>query len=245
MAAKKKKATSTAKPNIQVQVSAEALPRRTLEDSLPVARVIRDSYAGKAATWKEIATALQVSPNHPSNKYPLWSGVAYGIVVKSENNTYALGETGRKILAPTYDGEREEGIKKALFTPSVLSRFYTDYNGSPLPGPELLPNVLETRYDVPRGAPRRPLICLRPTRATHQPYLRATTAKRNCDFQMWHSRLRSPRPLRTLIVQTTLLGRPTRRTATRNRRRNGRKPASSLRPLAPTIVSSVSTPTLS
>lgn len=41
-------------------------------------------------------------------------------------------------------------MKKALFTPSVLSRFYTDYNGSLLPGEDLLPNVLETRYDVPR-----------------------------------------------------------------------------------------------
>jgi hypothetical protein len=76
--------------------------------------------------------------------------VAYGIVIKQEDNTYALAETGRKIFAPTYEGEKEEGIKKALFTPSVLSRFYTDYNGSPLPSDELFPNVLETRYQIPR-----------------------------------------------------------------------------------------------
>ena len=51
----------------------------------------------------------------------------------------------------TYEGEKEEGVKKALFTPSVLSRFYTDYNGSPIPSDDLFPNVLETRYDVPRN----------------------------------------------------------------------------------------------
>jgi hypothetical protein len=131
-------------------VSSESLPRRTLEESLRVAQVIRDTYAGKPTSWHEIAKALGVSPQHPRNRYPLWSAVAYGIVIKQEDNTYALAETGRKIFAPTYEGEKEEGIKKALFTPSVLSRFYTDYNGSPLPSDELFPNVLETRYQIPR-----------------------------------------------------------------------------------------------
>lgn len=131
-------------------ISSEALPRRTLEEALRVAQVIRDTYAGKAASWKEIANALGVSPKNAPNRYPLWSAVAYGIVIKNDNNTYSLAETGRKILAPTYEGERDEGIKKALFTPSVLSLFFTDYNGASLPSDELFPNVLETRYQIPR-----------------------------------------------------------------------------------------------
>jgi hypothetical protein len=113
-------------------VSSEALPRRTLEEALRVATVIRDTYAGKQTSWPEIASALGVSEKNPMNRYPLWSAVAYGLVLKHDDNTYSLGETGRKILAPTYDGEREEGIKKALFTPSVLSRFYT-LGGHPKP----------------------------------------------------------------------------------------------------------------
>ena len=147
---KRKVATSGQIKEKPTVVSAEALPRRTLEDALRIAQIIRDTYAGKPTSWNEIAQALEVSPNSPPNRYPLWSAVAYGVVLRAEGNTYVLGETGRKILAPTYDGEKEEGIKKALFTPSVLSRFYTDYNGSTLPSAELLPNVLETRYDVPR-----------------------------------------------------------------------------------------------
>jgi hypothetical protein len=155
MATTKKKSTSTrpAKGTVkerQTKVSAEALPRRTLQDSLRVAQIIRDTYAGKPTSWPEIAKAMGVSATSPANRYPLWSAVAYGIVLKGDENTYALGETGRKILAPTYEGERDEGIKKALFTPSVLSRFFTDYNGSLLPTADLMPNVLETRYDVPR-----------------------------------------------------------------------------------------------
>jgi hypothetical protein len=134
----------------RTQISSEDLPRRTLEEALRVAQVIRDNYAGKPTSWKEIASALGVSPTSPPNRYPLWSATAYGIIIKHENNSYSLAETGRKILAPTYEGEKEEGIKKALFTPSVLSRFYTDYNGSTLPSDDLFPNVLETRYQIPR-----------------------------------------------------------------------------------------------
>ncbi len=155
----RKKLASTSKqvpqksspPKERKIVSSEALPRRTLEEALRVAQIIRDTYAGKTASWPEIAKALGVSEKHPTNRCPLWSAVAYGIVIKESDKSYSLAETGRKILAPTYEGEREEGIKKALFTPSVLSRFYTDYNGSSIPSDELFPNVLEARYDVPRN----------------------------------------------------------------------------------------------
>lgn len=150
---KKDKASPTVKHAAEKKltvVSSEALPRRTLAESLRVVTVIRDNYAGKPTTWPEIAGALGVSDKNPMNRYPLWSAVAYGLVLRHEDNTYSLSETGRKILAPTYEGEREEGVKKALFTPSVLSRFYTDYNGSTIPSDDLFPNVLETRYDVPR-----------------------------------------------------------------------------------------------
>jgi hypothetical protein len=132
-----------------------------LEDALRIATVIRDTYAGKQTSWSEIAGALGVSERNPVNRYPLWSAVAYGLVLKHDDNTYSLGETGRKILAPTYDGEREEGIKKALFTPSVLSRFYTDYNGSTIPSDDLFPNVLETRYEVPRERTKEAIGILR------------------------------------------------------------------------------------
>lgn len=133
----------------RVQIATEDLPRRTLEASLPIARIIRDPYANKA-TWKEIAKALKVSATNRRNMYPLWAATAYGLIKKEESNQYSLTETGRKILAPNYDGENREGILKAILTPSILSRFYTDYNNSPIPSDDLLPNVLENRYNVPR-----------------------------------------------------------------------------------------------
>ncbi|MFH1743734.1 MAG: hypothetical protein ABIH23_32415 [bacterium] len=144
-----KKSASAARAK-RTRVSSEDLPRRTLEDSLTVAKVLRETYAGKAATWEEIAEALNLKADVPANRYPLWSAAAYTLV-KKDGNQYALAEVGRKLLAPNYEGEDREGRLKAILSPRVLSKFYSDYNGSPLPADEMFLNVLENRYHVPRA----------------------------------------------------------------------------------------------
>src|SRR5258706_892353 len=144
-------ATVKSKPGaVESRISSDDLPRRILEVALPIARLIRDTYAGKSASWAEIATALGVSATNNQNRYPVWAAVAYGII-RSEDNKYSVAEVGRKILAPNYEGEDREGSLKAILTPSVLARFYSDYNGSPLPPADLFLNVLENRYGIPRN----------------------------------------------------------------------------------------------
>lgn len=145
------KTIPTVKGEKRVKIAAEELPRRTLEVAIPIARLIRDIYSSKSASWSEIASALKVAEKNPANRYPVWAAAAYGIIKKDDDNRYSLAETGRKTLAPNYDGEDREGILKAILTPSVLLKFYTDYNGSPLPPDEHFLNVLENRYGVPRA----------------------------------------------------------------------------------------------
>lgn len=50
-------------------------------------------------------------------------------------------------------GSEEISAKvKAVLTPTVLSKFFTDYNGHPIPPtPEHFANVLEDRFNVPRA----------------------------------------------------------------------------------------------
>ena len=62
----------------------------------------------------------------------------------------SLAETGRKIVAPTYDNEDAEGRLKAILTPTLLTKFDSDYNGHPIPSEIHFPNVLENRFEVPR-----------------------------------------------------------------------------------------------
>lgn len=133
----------------RVIVSAEQLPRKSLEQALRVARALRDVLAGGPANWEQIARAMGVTASNQMNKYYLWSAQAYNLVDR-EGDTFSLSEISRKILAPTKPNEDKEAIVRAILTPIIFSRFFTDYNGSPFPAEEHIGNVLEVRYGVPR-----------------------------------------------------------------------------------------------
>jgi len=146
--AKRRKRDRQVKDGTRVKVSADQLPRRSLEQALRVVRALRDTLHGGPATWEDIAGAMNIGTS-AQNKYYLWSAQAYNLVQKDEDK-YSLSEIGRKILAPTSPNEEREATVQAVLTPVDLSRFFTDYNGSPLPAEEHLGNILERKYGVPR-----------------------------------------------------------------------------------------------
>lgn len=151
---------SAALPSPRIQISAEQLPRKSLEQALRVARALREVYAGGPSQWPQIADAMGISAELQTNEYFLWSAQAYGLIEKN-GDTYSLSEIGRKALAPTTASEDREALVRSLMTPVVFSRFFTDYNGNPFPGEEHIGNVLELRYGVPRERVEEAKILLR------------------------------------------------------------------------------------
>src|SRR5215212_10850945 len=143
----KRKAAAPPKP-VRVQISGEQLPRKSLDQALRIPRTLREVFAGGPAAWPDLAKATGLSLSQP-NKYYLWAAHAYGLVEKTDE-TFSISETARKILAPTKPNEDREAIVKAVLTPILFSRFFTDYNGSPYPADEHIGNVLEVRYGIPR-----------------------------------------------------------------------------------------------
>jgi hypothetical protein len=125
------------------------LPRKTIEDCLNVARPIHETYADTTVSWDEIAAAIGKSPTYNETKYLIWGAQAYGLIIK-DGETYKLTETSRKIFTPQSDTERKESLIKAITIPTILSRFYTDYNGKFLPDDEFFNNILQTRYSIPK-----------------------------------------------------------------------------------------------
>lgn len=114
-----------------------------------IARALREVHAGGPVAWPELAKAAGLGPAQ-GNKYYLWAAQAFGLIDREDDQRFTLSETGRKALAPTRAGEDREALVKAVVTPVTLSRFFTDYNGSPFPSDEHLGNILEVRYQVPR-----------------------------------------------------------------------------------------------
>lgn len=136
-----------------VRVSGDALPRRSLRDVQFLAEILHKTYAGKSATWDDLAGAAKITKQSVDTKYKFWAALAYGIIKKDDSadgQAFSLSETGRKIVAPTYDGEDREAIRKAVLTPTVLSKFFSDYDGHPIPADAHFPNVLESKFSVPR-----------------------------------------------------------------------------------------------
>ena len=144
----------------RVQISADQLPRKSLEQAIRVARALRDVHAGGPTQWPQIAEAMGISSGAQANKYFLWSAQAYGLIER-DADMYSLSEIGRKILAPTTSSEDKEALVRAVMTPVMFSRFFTDYNGSPFPGEEHIGNVLEVRYGVPRERVEEAKVLLR------------------------------------------------------------------------------------
>ena len=150
-----KKPNSTAPKNVRGakagkrQIAATELPRRTLEECLTVAKPVHEVYAGKSASWDEIAATAGLGAKSAGTKYLIWGAQAYDLLVK-DGEKLSLSETGRKILAPNYVDERSEALLKAVSIPTILSKFYSEYNGKLLPEGSFLDNVLENRFEIPR-----------------------------------------------------------------------------------------------
>lgn len=155
-AAKKAPATKNGSPatNEKPRLSGDVLPRRSLEKAIEVAKTLRQVFAGKSVTLRELAKSMGLAPTNNEFKYAVWSAAAYGIVNAEgpkTNRTYSLAELGRKIVAENYPGEAQEAKVKAVLTPTILSKFFADYNGNPIPPTdEHFANVLEDKFHIPR-----------------------------------------------------------------------------------------------
>jgi hypothetical protein len=149
MTSKKLKQTKGEAKKASERMPAEWLPRLSLEQALRVADTLYNAYAGKAASSVDIAKALGLGARSGHFNYLISSSLAYGIVNKEKPKVYSLSEIGRKIVAPTYDQEAAEGIRKAVLNPFIPTMFYSDYDGHPLPPDDLFPDILEKRYELP------------------------------------------------------------------------------------------------
>ncbi len=126
------------------------LPKLPLGDTLQVCQAMYDNVANSSIDFENLASLLGMKPNNNKAKYAIWGAEAYGLIIKDELKKYSLSETGRKIVAPTYPGEENEAKRKAILTPTILSKFYIEYNKHPLPTEVYFTNLLETNFGIPR-----------------------------------------------------------------------------------------------
>lgn len=132
------------------RMSQADVPRYALEQSLRVAEALNNDFAGRAVQPLSVAQSMDLSPASSYFRDLCGSSMAYGL---TEGGAYAesisLTPLGKRIVAPTSEGDDLQARIEAVLQPRVLREFFAQYNGSKFPSDRIAPNVL-AEMNVPR-----------------------------------------------------------------------------------------------
>lgn len=125
-------------------LSQSDVPSYSLTKALAIATAIADNY-GKAPTKPlRVAEALQILPTTSGFRMLTGASIAYGLTDGGYNSdTISLTPLGKRIVAPTEEGDDIKAKREASLKPRVIREFLTKYNGSKLPTTQIAINVLE------------------------------------------------------------------------------------------------------
>ncbi len=124
-------------------VSQAEFPRFTLEQASRVPQALWDEFAGSGAAPHDVAIALNMSPTSGTWRNLAGSALAYGLIEGGYNATrMLLTPLGRRIVAPTEEGDDGRARIEAATTPRVMSEFFQRYNRAKFPSQRIAENVL-------------------------------------------------------------------------------------------------------
>ena len=118
-------------------------PRISLEKALAIAVALWENFAGKSGVPHEIALALELSPTSGGWRSLCGSSIAYGLTEGGYNaSEITLTDLGRRIVAPTNEGDDLAAKVEALMHPKVMREFYEKYNKAKFPKDNIAENVI-------------------------------------------------------------------------------------------------------
>lgn len=125
-------------------VSQTDVPRHTIDEALRVVKAIADNYGKQPTKPIDVAAAMGMAPTTGGFITLTGAAVAYGFTEGgSKADTISLTDLGRRVVAPTEEGDDLEAKREALMRPRVVREFLTKYDGSRLPRSDIGQNVLE------------------------------------------------------------------------------------------------------
>jgi len=133
----------------RTRISQGDIPSFSLEKARRVPQVLADSYGSDAARPIDVASALNVTPSSGPFRTLCGAAVGYGLTDGGPNApTIGLTALGRRVVTPTEVDDDKRALWAAALKPTVAQKFYSKYDGSPLPPKNIAQNVLAT-FAVP------------------------------------------------------------------------------------------------
>ncbi len=124
-------------------LSQSDVPKHSFEKALEVAKAIQDNYAGHPTSPLQVAKAMDISPTSSNWQELPGSSVAYGLTTAGYNaQLIGLTDLGKRIVAPTEEGDEDKAIVEAIQKPRILREFFTKYNRAKFPKDNIAINVL-------------------------------------------------------------------------------------------------------
>lgn len=124
-------------------VSQTEFPNLSLEAALRIAHAIWENFAGKSAAPHDIAIALDLSPTSGSWRNMCGSSIAYGLTDGGyAASQISLTALGRRIVAPTEEGDDAMALVEAVLQPRLQREFFQKYEKGKFPKDEIGRNQL-------------------------------------------------------------------------------------------------------
>jgi predicted nucleotide-binding protein len=137
------------KSSKRTYVKQSDIPKLTLSEALRLPQSIADDFGRQPTAPHQLAMSVDVSPTSSNWRDLCGASIAYGLTEGGYNaNQISLTELGKKIVAPTEDGQDCSARVEAALRPSVMRRFFDKYNKAKFPQEKIARNVL-----IEMGAP--------------------------------------------------------------------------------------------
>ena len=134
----------------QSRVSQMDFPSLPLALALKVARGLWDHYAGKSAAPHNVALAIDVSPTSSAWRSLTGASIAYGLTEGGYGaGEITLTELGKRIVAPTSEGDNEAALQAAALAPRIAGEFFRQYDRAKFPREDIAANIL-----IEKGIPK-------------------------------------------------------------------------------------------
>jgi hypothetical protein len=115
----------------------------TLSEAIRLAQSLYDDFAGKPTAPHQLAMSVDTSPTS-SGWQDLWgASIAYGLSSGGKNAiTISLTDLGRRVVAPTIEGDDIIAKVECALQPEIAKQFYEHYNRAKFPQDKIARNVL-------------------------------------------------------------------------------------------------------
>lgn len=136
----KSKAPATSK---RAYVSQGKIPKLALSEAIRIAQSLNDDFAGRPTAPHQLAMAVDISPTSTNWQDLCGASMAYGLTdggIKAQS--ISLTELGRRVVAPTIEGDDLVAQVEAALKPDIANQFFQQYNRAKFPQDKIAKNVL-------------------------------------------------------------------------------------------------------